>query len=64
MYEELLISGDLQPTHNPKIFQSNEVFPSIELMEKIIHEIQQAISSNSSAEIMRIFTSHVEGYKS
>ena len=64
MYEELLISGDLQPTHNPKIFQSNEVFPSIEIMEKVIHEIQQAISSNSTAEIMRIFTSHVEGYKS
>jgi hypothetical protein len=33
-------------------------------MEKVIHEIQQAISSNSTAEIMRIFTSHVEGYKS
>ena len=64
MYEELLISGDLQPTHNPKIFKSNEVFPSIEIMEKVIHEIQQAISSNSTAEIMRIFTSHVEGYKS
>ena len=64
MYEELLISGDLQPTHNPKIFKSNEVFPSIEIMEKVIHEIQQAISSNCTAEIMRIFTSHVEGYKS
>ena len=28
MYEELLISGDHQPTQNPKIYKSNESFPS------------------------------------
>tara|TARA_B110000444_G_C18662521_1_gene511434 strand:- start:286 stop:879 length:594 start_codon:yes stop_codon:yes gene_type:complete len=63
MYEELLISGDLQPTHNPKIFKSNESFPSELIMKRVIQEIYLAISSNDTAEISRIFKSNVEGYK-
>ena len=63
MYEELLISGDLQPTQNPKIFKSNESFPSESIMKRVIQEICLAISSNDTAEISRIFKSNVEGYK-
>ena len=63
MYEELLISGDLQPTQNPKIFKSNESFPSELIMKRVIEEICLAISSNDTAEISRIFKLNVEGYK-
>jgi FlaA1/EpsC-like NDP-sugar epimerase len=63
MYEELLISGDLQPTQNPKIFKSNESFPSELIMKRVIQEICLAISSNDTVEISRIFKSNVEGYK-
>ena len=63
MYEELLISGDLQPTQNPKIFKSNESFPSELIMSRVIQEISLAISSNDANEISRIFKLNVEGYK-
>jgi FlaA1/EpsC-like NDP-sugar epimerase len=64
MYEELLISGDLEQTANSKIFKANESFPSAEKMTGIIKEIHHAIENNNTEEIISIFKSNIEGYPS
>jgi len=63
MYEELLISGEQQPTINPKIFKSKEKFPAIEIMNSLIEEIKQAIDEDSHSNLINIFKKNVEGYK-
>ena len=64
MYEELLISGDLKETENPKIFKSTESFPSSAIMTEVIKEIRQAIEDNNTDAIISIFKSYIEGYSS
>ncbi|MDC1326636.1 polysaccharide biosynthesis protein, partial [Gammaproteobacteria bacterium] len=64
MYEELLISGDLKETENPKIFKSTESFPSEEIMTVVIKEIHQAIADNNTNALIGIFKSNIEGYPS
>ena len=63
MYEELLISGEQQPTINPKIFKSKEKFPAIEIMNSLIEEIKQAIDEDNHLNLINIFIKNVEGYK-
>jgi FlaA1/EpsC-like NDP-sugar epimerase len=64
MYEELLISGDLLSTENPKIFKSMESFPDLDVMEAVIKKIKKAIDDNAHQEIANLFKENVEGYKS
>ena len=62
MYEELLISGDQLPTENPKIFKSMEHFPSIELMQPIIEDINLAIKNDDHDKLLTILQENVEDY--
>jgi len=62
MYEELLISGDQLPTDSPKIFKSMEHFPSIQLMQPIIEDINLAIQSDDHNQLLTILQKNVEDY--
>ena len=62
MYEELLISGDQLPTKSPKIFKSMENFPSIQLMEPIIENINFAIKNDDHDQLLTILQENVEDY--
>ena len=63
MYEELLISGEQEPTLNAKIFKSRESFPSVKEMELLVEEIQYAINIDSKDALINIFKKNVEGYR-
>ena len=62
MYEELLISGEQEPTPNAKIFKTRESFPSLKEMELLVDEIQSAINIDSIDDLVNIFKKNVEGY--
>ena len=62
MYEELLISGDQLPTESPKIFKSMENFPSIQLMQPIIEDINIAITNDDHDQLLQILQENVEDY--
>ena len=62
MYEELLISGDQLPTESPKIFKSMENFPSIQLMQPIIEDINIAITNDNHDQLLQILQENVEDY--
>jgi FlaA1/EpsC-like NDP-sugar epimerase len=62
LYEELLISGSEIKTLNSKIFKSIEEFPSKELLDKVICDLEKAIISNDVEEIKEILRNHVEGF--
>ena len=62
MYEELLISGDQLPTENPKIFKSMENFPSIQLMQPIVEDINIAIANDNHDQLLQILQENVEDY--
>ena len=62
MYEELLISGDQLPTDSPKIFKSMEHFPSIQLMQPIIEDINHAIKNDDHDKLLTILQENVEDY--
>jgi FlaA1/EpsC-like NDP-sugar epimerase len=63
MYEELLISGEQEPTPNAKIFKTRESFPPLKEMELLVKEIQSAINIDSIDGLVNIFKKNVEGYK-
>ena len=63
LYEELLISGSEIKTLNAKIFKSIEDYPSKELLDKAIYDLEKAIISNDVVEIKEILRNHVEGFK-
>jgi len=63
MYEELLISGEQEPTSNPKIFKTMEGFPSLNEMELLVEGIKSAINIDSTDGLINIFKENVEGYK-
>ena len=63
MYEELLISGEKIPTKNQKIYKSIEQFPSLETIDQIVRQIKLAIDNNDHKEMITIFKTYVEGYK-
>ena len=62
MYEELLISGDQLPTDSPKIFKSMEHFPSMQLMQPIIEDINFAIKNDDHEQLLTILQKNVEDY--
>ena len=62
MYEELLISGDQLPTDSPKIFKSMESFPSMQLMQPIIDDINIAITNDNHDQLLKILQENVEDY--
>jgi FlaA1/EpsC-like NDP-sugar epimerase len=64
MYEELLISGELQATANEKIYKSEETFPDREIVTSVIEQIQRSVLNNQHEQIISIFKEHVEGYSS
>ena len=63
MYEELLISGEKIPTENKKIYKSIEQFPNLETIDQIVRQIKLAIDNNDHKEMITIFKTYVEGYK-
>ena len=63
MYEELLISGEKIPTENKKIYKSIEQFPNLETIDQIVRQIKLAIDNNDYKEMITIFKTYVEGYK-
>jgi len=62
LYEELLISGKELATANPKIFMSNENFPSNYKLESGKIRLQECIDLNNSTGIKNILKEYVEGY--
>tara|TARA_B100001564_G_scaffold305029_1_gene273835 strand:+ start:698 stop:2593 length:1896 start_codon:yes stop_codon:yes gene_type:complete len=62
MYEELLISGEQSPTSHPKIFKSMEKFPSFNIMDSILKEIEHSIKNFDHDRLIRILKQNVEGY--
>ena len=62
MYEELLISGEQEPTSNAKIFKSREGYPSPKEVDILIEDIKNAIHMNSTNHLIDIFKKNVEGY--
>ena len=62
LYEELLISGSEIKTSNSKIFKSIEEYPSKELLDKAILDLEKAIISNDILTIKEILKNHVEGF--
>lgn len=63
LYEELLISGKELTTIHPKIFKSNEQFPSNEKLESAKIRLQEYINVNDSTEIINLLKEYIEGYQ-
>ena len=63
MFEELLISGEEIATKNPKIYKSIEKFPNSETIDQIVQKIKLTIENNDHEEMIAIFKTYVEGYK-
>ena len=62
LYEELLISGKELATIHPKIFMSNEDFPSNDELESGKIRLKEYIDQNDSAGIKNILQEYIEGY--
>ena len=62
LYEELLISGKELATIHPKIFMSNEDFPSNDELESGKIRLKEFIDQNDSAGIKNILQEYIEGY--
>ena len=62
LYEGLLISGKELTTIHPKIFMSNEDFPSNDKLESGKIRMQEYINLNNSTGIKNILKEYVEGY--
>ena len=62
LYEELLISGEEAVTPNDKIFKSLEDFPSKEILNKAIVDLNEAMETNNLKKIRDILKTHVEGF--
>jgi FlaA1/EpsC-like NDP-sugar epimerase len=62
LFEELLISGEEAVTPNDKIFKSLEDFPSKEILNKAIVDLNEAMETNNLKKIRDILKTHVEGF--
>ena len=63
LYEELLISGKELSTPNDKIFKSIESFPSDDILNRAINDMENAIEFNDIKKAKNILKNHVEGFK-
>ena len=62
LYEELLISGSEIRTNNKKIFKANESFISQKDLLPILKKMQNCIKIYDNEGIIKILSSHVEGF--
>ena len=62
LFEELLISGKEIKTLNEKVFKSNEKFPSHEVLNQAINDLDLAVKDNNHIKIKEILKLHIEGY--
>ena len=62
LYEELLISGEEAVTPNDKIFKSLESYPSANILNKAIVDLNEAMETNNLKKIRDILKTHVEGF--
>jgi FlaA1/EpsC-like NDP-sugar epimerase len=62
LFEELLISGEEIKTLNDKVFKSNEKFPSVEVLNQAINDLDHAVKENDHTKIKEILKLHIEGY--
>ena len=62
LFEELLISGKEIKTINEKVFKSNEKFPSYEVLNQAINDLDLAVKDNDHIKIKEILKLHIEGY--
>ena len=63
LYEELLISGKEIKTPNDKIYKSVEKFPSYNIVNSILKNLDEAIKQNNIIDIKNLLKAHVEGFK-
>ncbi len=63
LYEELLISGKESSTPNDKIFKSTESFPSDDILDRAVSDMEDAIKSNDIRKAKQILKDHIEGFK-
>ncbi|WP_293602667.1 MULTISPECIES: nucleoside-diphosphate sugar epimerase/dehydratase [unclassified Polaromonas] len=63
LYEELLISGDLEKTLHPRIFKSNEEFLPWSQLGQKVQQISQAIQKNDDQALLALLKELVSGYK-
>ena len=62
LYEELLISGEKLSTLNNKIFKSMEKYPSENILQNLLDDLNQASLTNDVIKIRDILKLHVEGF--
>ncbi len=62
LYEELLISGKEEKTPNDKIFKSKESFPSDDILNDALYELELSVKDNNTRIIRAILERHVEGF--
>tara|TARA_B100001248_G_scaffold241158_1_gene207605 strand:+ start:281 stop:1939 length:1659 start_codon:yes stop_codon:yes gene_type:complete len=62
LYEELLISGKEEKTPNDKIFKSKESFPSDDILNDALYELELSVKDNNTKIIRAILERHVEGF--
>lgn len=63
LYEELLISGKELTTSHPKIFMSNEAFPSNDKLESGKIRLKKYINDHNKDEIIKLLKEYIEGYQ-
>lgn len=62
LYEELLIGDNVQGTQHSRIMQANEEFISAQRLQRLLKELQQALSSNRINAIKMALVAIVDGY--
>ena len=62
LYEELLITGDLNSTSHPKIFQANEEFMTWAMLEIKLVAMEQAIKVNDQTSLISLLQELVPGF--
>ena len=63
MFEELLISGNEEPTVHSKIFRANEDYISNDELQDLVKRISDYIDQNNTSMIVEEFRSYVSGFK-
>jgi len=62
LYEELLISGDPQPTDHPRIFKAHEEFIAWPALQDELSEMEQVLYNNDHAGLAELLDHLVKGF--
>jgi len=62
IYEELIISGDVSSTNNPKIMKTDEACIHLSELKSCIRSIESAGEQEDIDAIRKLFQTYVEGY--